>query len=444
MDEKSICILGGGLSGLSAGWHLSQKGISADILEKEHSAGGLCRSKSVNGFTFDYDGHLLHCRYPYTFDLLHRRLGVDLVRHVRSAWVYSHGVYCRYPFQANLCRLPRAIIAECRSGFIEARRRYSPQKPGPDNFLAWINARLGTGIAKHFMVPYNRKFWTVPPSRLNCDWLDDFIPVPAIGDFVKGCVRDDRPATRNMGYNARFWYPRTGGIGRIPEALARGCPSVHTDCEVKNIDLKKRIIRMRHSRSVQYDYLISTIPLPDLPRLIPDMPASVRSSFRKLRWNSILNINLGIDGTPEPGRHWIYFAQKNIPFFRVGFAHNFSPSLAPAGAGSLYVELSYSARTPLDKRRAAASSIAHLYSLGILKKKDRILCRDINDIRYGYPLYDRHHREACAAIECFLRSHRVIPAGRYGSWKYHSMENAILEGKRAAEEIAALTEGTAA
>ena len=55
-----ILILGGGLAGLSTALHLGEHPHL--VLEGETSPGGLCRTREVSGFLFDYTGHLLHLR----------------------------------------------------------------------------------------------------------------------------------------------------------------------------------------------------------------------------------------------------------------------------------------------------------------------------------------------------------------------------------------------
>lgn len=60
MHTKTL-ILGAGLTGLSTAYHLEQKGHSHYLLaERKAQVGGLCASRTVQGFTFDYSGHLLH------------------------------------------------------------------------------------------------------------------------------------------------------------------------------------------------------------------------------------------------------------------------------------------------------------------------------------------------------------------------------------------------
>ncbi len=433
MAEKQICILGAGLTGLSAGWHLRRHGIEPVIFEKESHPGGLCRSKSVGGFIFDYDGHLLHCRHRYTLDLISRDLGIAMSCHERSAWVYTNGVFCKYPFQANLFGLPARIVAECLLGFIDARRR-SRNRPADrtKTFDDWIRDNLGAGIAKHFMVPYNTKFWTVAPSKLNCDWLSDYVPVPSLNQLVEGSVE---PGRYEFGYNKSFLYPCSGGIGRIADAFARQSPAVNTGCRVEFIDHKRKIVRMSTGRTIRYHALVTTIPMAELSRIMPQAPAHVRRLVSSLRWNSILNINLGTGKRYMPQKHWIYFPEKAFAFFRVGFYHNISGSVVPPGKGGMYVEISYSKKKPIDKKKTAERAIAQLRHIGLIGASDGICCRDVNDIEYGYPLYDMAYCRARAGITEFLHAHDIIPAGRYGSWRYFSMEDSILDGRRAAETV---------
>ncbi len=112
MARKRIFILGAGLTGLSAAWHLQKRGIDCQIFEKEPEVGGLCRSKKIGGFTFDCDGHLLHFKHRYTLNLIKNLLKNNLTEHQRNAWIYAFDTYVHYPFQANLYGLPPSVVKE--------------------------------------------------------------------------------------------------------------------------------------------------------------------------------------------------------------------------------------------------------------------------------------------------------------------------------------------
>lgn len=432
MAKKRILILGAGLAGLSAAWHLQKSGKACQIFEKEKTVGGLCRSKEINGFIFDCDGHLLHFKHNYTFNLIKRLLNGNLAEHKRSAWVYSHAKYIPYPFQANLYGLPANVIKDCVLGLIQMSKNGRSRYKHRLNFLDWIEETFGKGIAKHFMIPYNLKFWTVPPQSLTCEWLDRFIPVPSLSDVVKGTLAVNKT---QFGYNSRFWYPKRGGMSQIPFALANSLKDIYTDSEVVKINLQKKEIITAEDRKERFDYLISTVPLPKLSRFINDQPSQIKLLFKKLRWNSVFNLNLGIAKKDDSRRHWIYFPQKDISFFRVGFFHNFSSNLAPQGHSSLYAEVAYSRDKPIDKNKIASRIKEDLRKVKLISKDDRIVSSDINDIKYGYPIYDKNYSLAREKILHFLRRNNIIPCGRYGSWRYMSMEDVILDAKNVAESL---------
>jgi len=326
--------------------------------------------------------------------------------------------------------LPLSISRDCFLGFIRASSDSRHKNKKNLNFSRWLNQTFGQGITRHFMAPYNAKFWTVPLHKLTCQWLDGFIPVPSLEQVIKGITGERQ---KEFGYNARFWYPKKGGINQLPLALASSIKHIYTNCPVTGIDLDKREIKINFGNKEEFDCLISTIPLPEMPYLIKGIPRETSFSFSRLRWNSIFNLNLGIE-KEEGGsrRHWVYFPQEKICFFRAGFPHNFSSALAPTGKSSIYVEVAYSKDMLLQRKTIVPRIKEDLRKVGLLRNEHRLVCQDINDIKYGYPIYDMHYNEARAGIIKYLSRNNIIPCGRYGSWRYFSMEDSILDGKIAA------------
>lgn len=430
MSKNKIVILGAGLAGLSAAWHLQKQEKECFVFEKEATVGGLCRSKEIKGFVFDYDGHLLHFRNKYTLRLVKALLKENLVSHERSAWIKSFGIFTRYPFQANLCGLPQRIAKECLFEFLKASQ--SQSEGAPANFLKWINASFGKGISRHFMVPYNEKFWTVPLEEMTSAWTDNFIPQPKPSEVIEGFFTENK---HRFGYNACFWYPRKAGIGQLPQAFEQQLRNVSKNCRVSAIDLQKKELNIAGKEKVKFDTLISTMPLPELAKIIRPLPKNILDMFRKLRWNSIFNLNLGIEGSCQEGKHWVYFPHKEAVFFRVGFFHNFSNHIVPCGKSALYTEVAYSKNRPINKSKIVLRIIKDLGACGILGKKNKVSVLDINDIKYGYPIYDKYYFQATTIIKEFLLRNNIFACGRYGSWQYMSMEDAILDGKKIADRI---------
>ncbi|MBU0549581.1 MAG: FAD-dependent oxidoreductase, partial [Candidatus Omnitrophica bacterium] len=306
MTRKRIFILGAGLAGLSAAWHLQRQGIECRVLEKEAEVGGLCRSRKLGDFTFDYSGHLLHFKHKYTLRLVKDLLNSNFVRHKRSAWVYSFNRFSRYPFQANLYGLPKSIVKDCLLEFVRVHRNGSKVENNC-SFREWIYKTFGKGIANYFMIPYNAKFWTVPLENLTCEWIDGFIPIPTLDQIVKGTIKASR---QNLGYNAFFWYPRQGGISEVVEAFSASVKNIFKQCRITKIDLERKEIGLNGGQKEKFDFLISTIPLPEMTHLLAGIPKDISARFKNLSWNSIFNLNLGIERKLTDSWHWIYFPER--------------------------------------------------------------------------------------------------------------------------------------
>lgn len=420
--EQKVVILGAGLAGLSTAYHL-QNGCC--VYEQDEQIGGLASSKKIDGFVFDCDGHLFHFRTKYVRRLIDELLPGVLVAHKRNAWIFSHDVYTRYPFQANTFGLPPEIIKKCILGIL--RVKSEDKKKENANLKDWMLEKFGPGITKHFMYSYNLKFWTVPPEELIPDWTQDIVPLVGLKDVINGAFSFK---TKPLGYNSRFWYPRKGGINQLPLTLAKRINNIKTSHKTKTIDLKKKKVYFENKKSADFTHLVCTLPMAELPNLIVNkIPAKVKQAFNSLKYISIFNLNLGIDRENIRDKHWIYFPEDKFCFFRVGFPMNFSKDVVPPGKSSLYAELSYSEFRPLNEKEAEARICKDLIAAGILRQDDRILTRHVNNIKYAYILYDHNYWQNIKLINEFLLSNNIYPAGRFGRWKYMSMEDAILDGK---------------
>ena len=433
-------IIGAGLAGLSTAYHLGSS-LDYQIYEKEQAAGGLCRSYKKNGFTFDYTGHLLHTRQDYTRRLLEKLLPDRLSIHRRRASIYAQGVLTPYPFQANLYKLPREVIKECLVGFcraVEARAcAESPAKGatnsnGEISFKNWIVNVFGEGIAKYFMLPYNEKLWQTDLSLLSSDWVEWSIPVPTLDEVVGGALGI---TNEHMGYSAQFLYPIEGGIGILPQSFLPHVNEVLYEKQLAAVDLKEKRVWFSDGDSLAYNTLISTIPLPELLGMIRHLPSDIAEMKRGLRHVSVLDVNLGIARDGINDQHWIYFPEAVFPFYRSGNYSNFAAASAPSNATSLYLEISHLPEKPLDKKAMIDAAKEGLERCGMLSGGDRVIAEDAVDIPYAYVIYDTFRKKNLSSIMDYLKSNGVWSIGRYGSWKYMSMEDTILEGKAAAEVL---------
>lgn len=421
--------LGGGISCLAAARGFSGDGI---LFEREARIGGLCRSDEVNGFVFDRTGHLLHLRDARIRELVARLLGNNLRSCTRNSWIFSQGVYTRYPFQSHFYGLPPEVAADCLIGAAQASFRISRRGKKTSRFSDWVIERFGEGIARHFMFPYNRKLWTIPPSELTTEWLGRFVPIPDLREIILGALTD---RIGDEGYNATFVYPARRGIESLVRRLAEGLKlKVVTGVAVQKIELRPRRLTLSTGDTVGFGRLITCAPLPELVRMTEPVPPGVRAAAKKLRWASVYNLNLGIPDRRE-GRHWVYLPENRYRIYRFGYANNFSRWVAPPGMANIYTEIAYDPKRGSDRAAFRRRVITDLIAIGVLKSPRDIVATHENELPFAYAIYDRYRSSAVATLRRFFESRAIDLIGRYGRWEYSSMEDALLQGLSISERL---------
>ncbi|NEP10122.1 MAG: NAD(P)-binding protein [Symploca sp. SIO2C1] len=424
MSKVDTVILGAGLTGLAAALSLESDYI---LLEKNSRPGGLTRTEKIDGYLFDHTGHWLHLRNERTQALVKTLLGDNLMEVSRNSKIYSHGNYIEYPFQSNLGGLPKDIAFECLWDAIEAHLERN-LRPEPKNFEEFSRTLFGNGITDHFLVSYNHKLWGCEPREITAEWCGRFFPKPNLEQITKGALG----LTKATGYNAKFVYPKQGGIEALPRSLASQIDSIQTDSAPDALHLGERWLEVKGDR-IHYRRLISSIPLPELLKIVLDLPEALREAASWLRCTKLRYVNYGVKGKVLNQIHWLYLPEPQLPFYRIGCSSNAIPTLAPPGCSSLYVEVSNDHNLPDAE---VLSAIRHFFQeLGVISSEADIEVEAVRHIPYGYVIFDDHYDEAREHIFPYLENNGVMSRGRYGAWIYSSMEDALLDGLKAGDII---------
>ncbi len=473
-NRAHTIVAGAGPTGLSAAFHLGEDCI---LLEQNDRVGGWCRSIQANGFTFDFAGHIMFSNEPYVHQLYQMLLSDNVHWQDREAWIFSKGVYTRYPFQGSLYGLPPQVIKECITGAIEAR--FGPLKAAkkvngsnghangacnpavsdccgdgvlestaplaeaqgqPRNFEEFIYKIWGAGIAKHFAVPYNRKLWTVPLSEMETSWLGGRVPLPDLEEMIEGALS---PSPKPMGPNARFGYPLRGGFQALMEAwVPRIKGQVRMCSRVVEVSPREHAVTLSDGTRLRYDYLISTMPLPALIRGMGDQaPAGIRAAAGALRHVSVRCVHIGVGREKLTDKHWIYYPEDTV-FHRIFVQGNASPYCNPPGGFGFTCEITYSPHKPLpcDGDDLVRLCVEDARRVGFLRADDPIRASAQCDLPYAYVVYDHGRAAAVARIREWLAERDILLAGRYSEWEYYNSDHAFIAGKKAAEKVRELDE----
>ncbi len=426
-----MIIIGAGLCGLTAAFLLKKKHADIYVFEKEKIVGGNAKTLIKKGYFFDLTGHAFHLVNEEVrsliFDELKLKDSFNLVS--RNSAVHINGTFIPYPFQYNLKGLDKEHRDNAIIDFLEARYAKNELKPSIfTTFYEYSISTLGKTITSLFMQPYNEKLWACSTNELGIDWMGKFVPQPDVEKILYGAfIGNDN---QHEGYNASFYYPREGGIGLIAEALSKELrDEICFLSEVTAIDLEKRQVIINDERKYQYEVLINTMPLNLFLRL-----SNRNEEYCKLDPTfaiiDVFIISIPANRMPYT---WVYLPSREYKSYRIGNFSRFSPSLHRK-RDLLYVEVSRSSNKP-DKKTSYASVLEDVIKVAQTLKIEIDLISSFT-IDPGYVVYNLRRKEALDGILSALWSkYGVISTGRYGGWKYDSMEGAIKDGIDAVKVI---------
>lgn len=442
LEQHNAFIIGAGLTGLSCAYHL---GADYLVVEKETEPGGIVRTRmrgeEWGGFLCDGTGHWLHLRSPEMKALVPKLLPDGLVEYERRAVIHLEGAFTPYPFQANTYGLPREIILDCLLGLLKARHPEDFGLPGhsttPANFRECVERLFGEGICRHFMVPYNEKLMGVKLEEISASYADRFIPRPSLEDVVKGALGLSR---ESLGYNAKFVYPRNGGISALPTAFSNALahpPRFET--AVTEVNLRAKTCTLSEGSVISYKHLLNTMPLVNFLRLLGDqLPPEIQAAAAQLRATTVWYFDIGVrgPGAEASDHHWIYFPEPEFIFYRAGSYSAVHRESAPPGCRSYYVEMSGGITELLQQPEVLKARVLSDLKKGrVLSEKDEILFMELSSIPHAYVIFDEHYETARQTVMEWLAGCDVLTHGRWGGWNYGGMEDAMLEGRAAAEYI---------
>ncbi len=431
--EQKIVIIGAGPTGLGAAYRLQEIGYrNWAIYERYPYIGGLATSfEDTAGFTYDIGGHVMFSHYEYFDKLVDKLLGDNFTEIQREAWVWMMDRFIPYPFQNNIGYLPRDVVLECLLGLIDAHQNPSAVLQAT-NFNELIDAQFGTGIAKHFMKPYNFKVWAHPIEHMSRDWLGERVAMPNLERILTNVVFEQ--PDKGWGPNNTFKYPLQGGTGGLYSPMINYIEDhLQLNKSAVKVDPVAKQVHFSDGEIVDYDLLLSTMPLDLLVDTLTDAPENVRQATHDLHHSSGLIVGVGIQRPCPSSKCWLYFPETNTPFYRVTYLSNYSPYIVPdENHFLLLTETSYSEHKPEDKETIVERVIEGLINAKLMEEDDRdlIAATYLIDVDYSYPVPTLERNAALGTIQPFLAAHGIYSRGRFGAWQYEigNMDHSVMQG----------------
>lgn len=273
-DEKKVGVIGAGPMGLAVAYELIQQGFKPVVYESDDRVGGMTA-------TFDFDGvdieryYHFHCTSDVDFFEMLKELHIeDKLRWVKTKMGYW------YQDELQEWGNPIALLkfkglglwSKFRYGlhaFLATKRNdWAPLEKY--DAKTWIKKWVGQ---KAYDVLWKKLF------ELKFYHHTDHLSAPWIWSRIRRVGR-----SRYDLFNEKLGY-LTGGSSTLLNAMKRYIESnggeIHLNSAITKVELENECVKsiVVNDQHIPYENIISTIPLPLVGRIIPDLPKPIHEKF---------------------------------------------------------------------------------------------------------------------------------------------------------------------
>ncbi len=436
---RRFIVIGAGPAGLTAAYELVKLDFHPVVLEKEHVVGGLARTETFKGFSFDLGGHRFFTKVEEVRKMWHEVLGHDFLRRPRLSRIYYDRTFFYYPLKPlnalvglGVWRSLLIVLSYLRWQLFPHRRE--------ETFEQWVTNRFGRRLFETFFKTYTEKVWGISCSELKAEWaaqrIKDLSLFTALLNMfvtpkhtIKTLIEEFEYPRRGPGmmWNAvKSEVERRGGSTWLRADVAKiRRTGTHIDSVVVACDGVEHV--------VDGTDFISSMPVTELvKKLDPPPPADVVRAAEKLSYRDFITVCLIVDRPELFPDNWIYVHSPEVRVGRIQNFKNWSPEMVP-DSRKTSLGLEYFCNEGDDLWTRPDRDLIELAKVEV----ERIGLARANDVEEGcvvrvpksYPIYDADYREHLAVVRAFVDGLvNLQTIGRNGLHRYNNQDHAMLTG----------------
>lgn len=445
-----VVILGAGPAGLAAAYELTKNGKRVDIVEKSSTIGGLSKTSEHRGCKFDLGPHIFINRNRRILDFW-KLIGDGNISELREdcRQYYNGKVYGS--FSDIFLSMPLSKRIPIVVDFL--KRRLFPLRHISSYKEQMIND-YGERMYYIFNESSQKKFWGVDPSQIERKWAHPMNKKPSFGELskrilVKWLRRKQVSKQSSRNESANFFHYKYGSgymYSNLKEMIRK--------TKRASFNLNESVVRINHdgkkilsveSRDINGNVVkhtassfISTIPLTVfVERMSPKPPRDILDAAKKLRFRSLIAVNLVVKGNPFHGQ-WLQVISNDVSAYRITNFCNLSEAMGNEDLCPVAVEYNCFEGDALWKMSDTAIielAKKEMHAAGLIKKEN-IVDASVLRMEYAYPVYFLNYEQFVSKIISYLSGLSNLQAvSRSSLYRYNNMGHAVESGLAAADNI---------
>jgi protoporphyrinogen/coproporphyrinogen III oxidase len=351
---SDITIIGAGLTGLTAAFYLKRAGKSVTVVERSHRVGGVIRTFSHNGFTYEAGpntGVLSSAELVQLFDDQGSSCALEVANpSAKRRLIWKDGTWYALPSSLG------SAVGTPLFAFADKLRILGEpfRKPGTTPYETLdqlVLRRLGRSFLDYAIDPFISGIYAGDPSLL--------VPKFALpklynleqnyGSFIRGAIKKGKePKTPLEKRATKEVFSVDGGLQALVDALATAIGSENIILNAENTQVTPLDGRYQISTtttegeavSISSAKVVTTAGAYELPALLPFLTADELAPITHLRYAKVAQVVAGFrewNGIPLNGFGGLIPSKEKRQVLGILFPSSIFANRAPEGGALLSI-----------------------------------------------------------------------------------------------------------